>query len=228
MDESNRREPEKQAEINQINNQINNNNKILEENLDGVKENGQESDEKEKGRELYEWMQALVTSVLTVVLIFTFFIRMIGVDGHSMVPTLQHGDRLLVLTSLLYNHYKYGDIVIVRKDSFGVSPIVKRVIATGGQTVDIDFDAGEVYVDGEALDEPYIRQRTTRSEGMTFPLTVPEGSIFVMGDNRNESTDSRGTVDTRYVIGRAMILIFPGTDYYDESKRDFSRLGFLT
>ena len=230
MDESNRREPEKQAENNQINNKINN--QILEENLDDVKENGQESDEKEKGRELYEWMQALVTSVLTVVLIFTFFIRMIGVDGHSMVPTLQHGDRLLVLTSLLYNNYKYGDIVIVRKDSFGVSPIVKRVIATGGQTVDIDFDAGEVYVDGEALDEPYIRQRTTRSEGMTFPLTVPEGSIFVMGDNRNESTDSRstmlGTVDTRYVIGRAMILIFPGTDYYDESKRDFSRLGFLT
>ena len=187
---------------------------------------------KDRGRDLYEWMQALVTSVLTVVLIFTFLIRMIGVDGHSMVPTLQHGDRLLVLTSLLYHDYKYKDIVIVRKDSFGVSPIVKRVIATGGQTVNIDFDAGAVYVDGKLLDEPYIRELTTRQEGLTFPLTVPEGSIFVMGDNRNESTDSRstmlGTVDARYVIGRAVMLVFPGTDYYDESKRDFSRLGFLT
>ena len=108
---------------------------------------------KDRGRDLYEWMQALVTSVLTVVLIFTFLIRMIGVDGHSMVPTLQHGDRLLVLTSLLYHDYKYKDIVIVRKDSFGVSPIVKRVIATGGQTVNIDFDAGAVYVDGKLLDQ---------------------------------------------------------------------------
>ena len=184
------------------------------------------------GRELYEWVQALVSSVLVVVMLFTFVVRMIGVDGHSMVPTLQHGDRLLVLSSLLYHDYRYGDIVIVRKDTFGQNPIVKRVIATGGQTVDIDFVNGAVYVDGLLLDEPYIREPTNRQEGTQFPLTVPEGSIFVMGDNRNESTDSRstmlGTVDTRYVIGRAVFLLFPGVDYYDDTTRDFSRLGFLT
>ena len=153
------------------------------------------------GRELYEWTQALVGSVLTVVLVFTFLTRLIGVDGHSMVPTLQNGDRLLVLSSLLDSDYEYGDIVVLRKDSFMAEPIVKRVIATAGQTVDIDFANGVVYVDGEALDEPYINEPTYTDEGTVFPLTVPEGSIFVMGDNRNRSDDSRnaalGTVDTR-------------------------------
>ena len=186
---------------------------------------------KSRGQDLFEWVQALVCSVLAVVMIFTFLARLIGVDGHSMVPTLQHGDRLLVLSSLLYDDYKYGDIVILRKETFDEHPIVKRVIATGGQTVDIDFSVGAVTVDGVLLDEPYINALTNRSSGMSFPLTVPEGSLFVMGDNRNESTDSRdtrlGTVDTRYVIGRAVLLLFPGTDYYTE-KRDFGRLGLLT
>lgn len=181
-------------------------------------------------RDLYEWVQALVSSVLTVVLLFTFVIRMIGVEGHSMLSTLQEGDRLMVLSSLLYHDYQYGDIVIVRKDSFGENPIVKRVIATGGQSVDIDFNAGGVYVDGKLLDEPYIRELTFTQEGNTFPLTVPEGSIFVMGDNRNASTDSRssrlGTVDTRYVIGRAVFLAFPGRDFETE-ERCFNRIGFL-
>lgn len=181
-------------------------------------------------RDLYEWVQALVSSVLTVVLLFTFVIRMIGVEGHSMLSTLQDGDRLMVLSSLLYHDYQYGDIVIVRKDSFGENPIVKRVIATGGQSVDIDFRAGSVYVDGKLLDEPYIRELTFTEEGNTFPLTVPEGSIFVMGDNRNASTDSRssrlGTVDARYVIGRAVFLAFPGRDFETE-ERCFNRIGFL-
>ena len=194
-------------------------------------EQSPDKDKKDYGRDLYEWVQALVSSVIIVVMLFTFAVRMIGVDGHSMVPTLQHGDRLLVLTPLLYNDYQYGDIVIVRKDSFGVNPIVKRVIATAGQTIDIDFTTGSVWVDGELLYEPYIRELTLRDEGTVFPLTVPDGCIFVMGDNRNESTDSRsprlGVIDTRYVIGRAVFLLFPGTDYYDNS-HDFSRLGFLT
>jgi signal peptidase I len=190
-----------------------------------------EKKEKDSGRDLYEWVQALVCSVLTVVVIFTFVIRLIGVDGHSMVPTLQHGDRLLVLNSVLYNDYKYGDIVILRKDNaFGDEPIVKRVIATEGQTVDIDFDTGSVWVDGQLLKEDYINELTFESEGTEFPLTVPEGSIFVMGDNRNHSNDSRdsrlGTVDTRYVIGRAVFLIFPGEDEQTE-KRNFARIGVL-
>lgn len=195
-----------------------------------MSEQDKQTAEKE-GRDLYEWVQALVCSVLTVVLVFTFGIRLIGVDGHSMVPTLQDGDRLLVTTSLLSGDYEYGDIVIIQKGTFaGGEPIVKRVIATGGQTVDIDFETGAVYVDGTLLEEDYINELTFVEEGTEFPLTVPEGSIFVMGDNRNHSSDSRdaslGTVDTRYVIGRAVILAFPGADE-STGKRDFGRIGLI-
>ena len=185
-----------------------------------------------QGRELYEWLQALVCSVLAVVLLFTFVIRLIGVDGSSMEPTLKHGDKLLVLSSLLYDDYQYGDIVVLRKDTFLREPVVKRVIATENQTVDIDFDTGSVYVDGELLEEDYINDLTYTDEGMEFPLKVPEGSIFVMGDNRNHSTDSRdtrlGTVDARYVIGKAVVLVMPGTgekNYVEE--RDFGRIGVM-
>ena len=194
----------------------------------------QELDEEEvesrPGRDLYEWMQALVCSVLVVVLLFTFVVRLIGVDGHSMVPTLQDGDRLLVLNALWCGDYRPGDIVIVGQAFSDQETIVKRVVATAGQTVDIDFETGSVYVDGTELDEPYIRERTYPPEGLTFPLTVPEGSIFVMGDNRNNSNDSRdyrlGTVDTRYVIGKAVFLAFPGTDE-STGERDFGRIGVI-
>ena len=186
--------------------------------------------QRESGKDFYEWVQALVCSVLVVVMLFTFVIRMIGVDGHSMVPTLQDGDRLLVLNSMLYDDYKYGDIVVLRKSSFLSEPIVKRVIATEGQTVDIDFSTGSVYVDGVLLKEDYINELTFTEEGTEFPLTVPEGSIFVMGDNRNHSNDSRdsrlGTVDSRYVIGKAVVLAFPGPDIV-MGKRDYSRLGVI-
>ena len=185
---------------------------------------------RESGKDFYEWVQALVCSVLVVVMLFTFVIRMIGVDGHSMVPTLQDGDRLLVLNSMLYDDYKYGDIVVLRKSSFLSEPIVKRVIATEGQTVDIDFSTGSVYVDGVLLKEDYINELTFTEEGTEFPLTVPEGSIFVMGDNRNHSNDSRdsrlGTVDSRYVIGKAVVLAFPGPDIV-MGKRDYSRIGVI-
>jgi signal peptidase I len=202
----------------------------MRENEKNEQEKKAEKDEKAPGRDLYEWVQALVCSVLTVVMIFTFVIRLIGVDGHSMVPTLQDGDRLLVLNSVLYNDYKYGDIVVLRKDTFMEEPIVKRVIATEGQTVDIDFETGSVWVDGVLLEEDYINELTLREEGTAFPLTVPEGSIFVMGDNRNHSNDSRdvnlGTVDTRYVIGRAVFLAFPGPDETTE-QRDYGRIGVI-
>ena len=188
----------------------------------------QAAEKTEKGRELYEWVQALVCSVLAVVMLFTFVIRLIGVDGHSMVPTLEHGDRLLVLNSMLDDDYEYGDIVVLRKESFLADPIVKRVIATEGQTVDIDFSTGSVYVDGVLLKEDYINELTFLEEGTEFPLTVPQDGIFVMGDNRNHSSDSRdsrlGTVDNRYVIGKAVFLAFPGFDQYT-GERDFGRIG---
>lgn len=185
-------------------------------------------EKKSREREVYEWVQALVCSVLSVVLLFTFGVRLIGVDGHSMVPTLQDGDRLLVLNSLLGGGYAPGDIVVLRKESFLPSPIVKRVIATEGQVVDIDFSSGIVYVDGQRLHEDYINELTFTDEGTVFPLTVPEGSVFVLGDNRNHSSDSRddrlGTVDERYIIGRAVFLAFPGPDAVT-GIREYARIG---
>ncbi len=184
--------------------------------------------EEKKSREAYEWVQALVCSVLAVVLLFTFGARLIGVDGHSMVPTLQDGDRLLVLNSMLCGGYEPGDIVVLRKESFLPTPIVKRVIAVEGQVVDIDFGSGVVYVDGRRLHEDYINELTFTPEGTEFPLTVPEGCVFVMGDNRNRSTDSRsdqlGTIDVRYIIGRAVFLALPGPDA-ETGVRDYGRIG---
>ncbi|MEI3305233.1 MAG: signal peptidase I [Dysosmobacter sp.] len=184
-----------------------------------------------EGRGAYEWVQALVCSVLTVVLIFTFAVRIVRVSGESMRETLQDQDMLVVLNNWLCGGYEQGDIVILQRDDFyGGEPIVKRVIATEGQTVDIDFDAGVVYVDGTALEEPYTREPTWTQEGTEFPLTVPEGCVFVMGDNRNDSDDSRdsalGPVDTRCVLGRALLLAVPGPTA-DTEQRDWSRVGIL-
>lgn len=184
-----------------------------------------------EGRGAYEWVQALVCSVLTVVLIFTFAVRIVRVSGESMRETLQDQDMLVVLNNWLCGGYEQGDIVILQRDDFyGGEPIVKRVIATEGQTVDIDFDAGVVYVDGTALEEPYTREPTWTQEGTEFPLMVPEGCVFVMGDNRNDSDDSRdsalGPVDTRCVLGRALLLAVPGPTA-DTEQRDWSRVGIL-
>ena len=179
----------------------------------------------------YSWLRTLVCVVLATVLVFTLVVRIVRVDGQSMRETLQNGDILLTVNRHLAGELKAGDIVVVKKEYFeDGKPIVKRIIATEGQTVDIDFDEGVVYVDGQALEEDYINERTYLEEGTEFPLTVPEGSIFVMGDNRNRSSDSRdyrlGTVDTRYVIGKAAFLLFPGLDY-DTEKRNFSRIGVI-
>ena len=198
------------------------------ENLE--RHDGGEVAERIPGREAYEWARSLVAAVLIITLVFTFAVRMMGVSGPSMIPTLQDGDRLIVINAALCGTYRVGDIVIARKESFDEKPIVKRVIATGGQTVDIDFDLGRVYVDGALLEEEYINDLTYLEEGTEFPLTVPEGSVFLMGDNRNHSSDSRderlGPVDERLIIGKAVFLLFPGKDYLTE-KRDLSRIGLL-
>ena len=183
------------------------------------------------GRNLYDWVGTVAAVALTAVIIFTFAVRLVLVDGPSMRETLQHGDCLAVLNAPLCGMPEAGDIVILRKESFREgAPIVKRVIATEGQTVDIDFDAGVVYVDGAALEEDYIRQPTYLEEGLEFPCTVPEGCVFVMGDNRNDSDDSRdpelGPVDTRYLLGRAVLLLFPG-ETADTGERDLGRIGPL-
>ena len=139
--------------------------------------------------DLYFWLQALVMALVALILVFTLVGRIIGVDGNSMYPTLHHKDMLL-LQSIGYEP-RQGDVVVLTKAFDTVTdPIVKRVIAVGGQTVEIDYGAGTVAVDGEVLDEPYINEAMIEPyyENLTS-LTVPEGSIFVMGDNRNHSSD---------------------------------------
>ncbi len=168
--------------------------------------------------DLFTWLQALTLALVLLVAAFAFFGRIIGVDGSSMVPTLKDGD-LLLLQCVAYEPER-GDVVVLRKPFAEIdSPIVKRVIAVGGQSVDIDYNSGTVYVDGEALDEPYINERmylpsSERERGTHWD--VPEGSVFVMGDNRNASSDSRhvelGTVDTRYILGRAVCVLLPPGD----------------
>jgi len=186
---------------------------------------------KSPAREVYEWLQTVVYVVLGMVLLFTFVIRVVAVSGPSMRETLQNDDQLLVVNGWLCGDYQKGDIVIFQKESFeDGEAIVKRVIATEGQTVDIDFGAGIVYVDGVPLDEPYIPEPTWLDEGVQFPLTVPEGGIFVMGDNRNNSKDSRhtdlGPVDTRHVIGKAVFLAIPGKSA-ELDRVEWNRIGFL-
>ena len=161
--------------------------------------------------EVYDWIQCIIAALIFCVLLFVFVARMVNVVGSSMYPTLEENDKMII--SNLFFTPKQGDIVVLRKESFMDEPIVKRVIATENQIVNIDFDAGIVYVDGEALNEPYINQPTHDREDFDGPITVPEGCVFVMGDNRNASTDSRysglGCVDTRYIMGKVYFTIFP-------------------
>ena len=164
--------------------------------------------------DLFYWTQTLVTVLITLILLFALVGRVIEVKGSSMVPTLHEGD-LMLLQSIGYTP-KQGDVVVLRKASFMTDPIVKRVIATGGQRVTIDYGSSTVYVDGVPLDEPYINEimvSPASPEMSIFDAEVPEGSIFVMGDNRNHSSDSRhinlGTVDERYILGKALWVVFP-------------------
>ena len=179
---------------------------------------------------VYDWARSLIAAVVGVVLLFTFLVRLIGVSGPSMQNTLYTGDRILVLNSLLCD-FQPGDVVVVNAYNAPLDEtLVKRIIAVGGQTVDIDFITGTVYVDGEALDEPYIKEPTYTADGVSFPLTLEEDEVFIMGDNRNHSTDSRsiqlGPVKEGYIQGKAVFLLFPGVTP-DTEKRDWSRIGFI-
>ena len=174
------------------------------------------------------YLHDLVYMLAAIMLIFLLLFRMVIVSGSSMYDTLRDGDWLILISNVFYQEPEYGDIIVASKDSYNDGEaIVKRVIATEGQIVDIDFNAGIVYVDGVALDEPYTYTPTNIHEGLTFPLLVRENCIFAMGDNRNVSKDSRhpdiGLIDKREILGKAIVLLLPGSEEF--TGRDFNRIG---
>ncbi|MBQ7416425.1 MAG: signal peptidase I [Oscillospiraceae bacterium] len=199
------------------------------------KKNVTETEEPQQKR---TWQQNLVLDlkelfyVLAVfMIIYMLFFRVVVVVGPSMYNTLVNGDRLLLISSTFYTEPKQGDIIVASKKSFENGEcIVKRVIATEGQTVDIDFQKGIVYVDGVALEEDYTYTATTLFEGVSFPLYVEEGHVFVLGDNRNSSKDSRnpqiGLIDEREILGKAIFLMAPGVDGTTEYNF-FDRFGVI-
>lgn len=183
-------------------------------------DNEEQQTPRRPGAELYEWLQMFLGCVVAAVVLFNCVARLTRVDGSSMDTTLQHGE-IMLIWSLGYTP-KQGDIVVLNKTSVLLPDwtepraIVKRVIATGGQTVDVDYSTGAVYVDGRPLDEPYLHEEMRRPGAPSMQEThweVPEGSIFVMGDNRNYSTDSRdsllGAIDTDYILGKAILALWP-------------------
>jgi signal peptidase I len=167
-------------------------------------------------KELYDWILCMIFALTVCVLLFAFCFHVIDVVGSSMYPTLHNGEKMLV--SNLFYKPKAGDVVIFKKAEYDPNKaLVKRVIAVAGDTVNIDFDNGIVYVNGEAVEEDYIDVSTNTKLDFIGPQTVPENCLFVMGDNRNASTDSRdkriGMVDKRLVIGKVLLVIYPFSSF---------------
>jgi signal peptidase I len=163
--------------------------------------------------EIYEWIEAIALSVVLVVILFTFVFRIVVVDGSSMINTLHNTDRIII-SNFFYKPAAQDVVVFIPNlKNFENKPFVKRIIATEGQVVDVNAQKHTVSVNGVILNEPYIYEPLATAGNQTFPLTVPKGQVFVMGDNRNNSYDSRfaevGTVDIRNILGRAVFRIFP-------------------
>lgn len=159
---------------------------------------------------VFDLCGSVIAAMVIIFVIFTFICRPTSVVGGSMESTLQNGDWLITTRQ---SEYEYGDIVIITQPNVHNEPLIKRVIATEGQTIDINFTSGQVMVDGKEIEEPYIKELTHTSYDVKFPLVVEEGKVFVMGDNRNHSSDSRdsgvGQIDTRYILGKAKFRILP-------------------
>ena len=204
----------------------------------------EEPDEKEPWQvTILSYMHDLVYLLSIVILLMMLCFRIVTVSGTSMNKTLYDGDSLLLLANTFYKNPQYGDIVVASKDTYDEGKaIIKRVIATEGQWVDIDFERGVVRISDDGmqtwheLDEPYVNTPTNLQEGMQFPVYVEEGCLFLMGDNRNGSLDSRspdiGLVDKREVLGKVLLRVFPGTNGTDalgqpKEERDFGRVGVV-
>jgi signal peptidase I len=160
---------------------------------------------------IYEILDSFSLAVLLVMVLFAFLCRPFWVSGSSMEPTLQDRNWVAVTTAGFYA--QRGDIVVVSQPNARHEPLIKRIIAVAGDTVEIDPQAHTVSVNGDILDEPYISEPVEKSGDLTYPIQVPEGHVFVMGDNRNDSLDSRssmiGFIDTRYLSGKAVFRFFP-------------------
>lgn len=176
----------------------------------------EEKEEYLKKHELLEWLETFAIAGALLTVITLFFLQAVIVDGSSMNPTLVDGERLFVTPC--YTELNYKDIIVAERD--GEPPIIKRVIATEGQKVDIDLESGKVIVDGKPLEETYIKDTTISNGGdrsIGFPTEVPEGHVFVMGDNREFSLDSRyrdvGMIPVNHVLGKVWIRIFPFTEF---------------
>ncbi len=164
---------------------------------------------------IFDLVSVIMSSFVIIAIIFVFVCRLVGVDGESMTNTLQDGDWLLTVHK---TEYQCGDIVVITQDTYFNNPLIKRVIATGGQVIDIDEETDTVTVDGKVLDEPYIREDFINDAGdHDYPYTVPEGCLFCMGDNRNGSTDSRstlvGVINEQEILGKAVVRILPFGDF---------------
>ncbi len=159
---------------------------------------------------VYEWVHSLVFAVAIVVILLTFFVRLVDVSGTSMKQTLQNNDKVVV--SNFFYQPKQGDIVVISHGAEYAEPIIKRVIATEGQSLSIDFDTEKIIVDGVELKENYIQGHTHKEDG-EIPKVIPEGKVFVLGDNRGVSMDSRskaiGLIDVTDIIGKAEVVVFP-------------------
>lgn len=164
-----------------------------------------------KQKSVFDWISSIMASFVVIFLIFAFAFRVVQVSGSSMLQTLHNGDWLLV--SNAGSDIQFGDIVVATPPTYEGGPVIKRVIGTSGDEIYINFEKGHVYVNGQLLDEPYINTPTNVSYDVTFPVRVPEGCVFLMGDNRNGSLDSRSTrigiVDEKYVLGRVILRVFP-------------------
>lgn len=167
-------------------------------------------------QELYGELRMLAAVLAVTILVFHFLTQLVVVVGSSMYPTLHDGD--LLLAWRVNYEPEQGDIVVLHKETDVIQEtIVKRVIATGGQTVELDYEENAVYVDGVRIQEEYINQADLdimEEKGDVLSIDVPESCVFVMGDNRNHSTDSRftyalGVVNEDYIIGKAMLIFYP-------------------
>ncbi len=219
----------------------------MEELMDDEEADSEEGAPKEKkklnfGEEIYGMLHDVIYLLAAVTLIFVYLVRLVGVQGDSMYPTLHDQDYLLLESNALYSgtDIESGDIVVLTVPYFEErkeGPIVKRVIATEGQTVDIDFRKGTVYVDGVQLYEDYINEPATfdfsdymgGDYSLDYPFEVPENHVFVLGDNRNNSLDSRyapiGAIDERCVLGKVVFLGLPGESELEA--RDWGRMGLV-